>query len=471
MTTPGNYRKINFDRCDHKVLGTCDEETDGCCAVVACDLCLQLFDAELSPEQREFATPIDSVRISWDGTGYRGSLRNVVFESMWQRGYDGKCRFIVDIDDGFGYPQTLAFFKCETDAEAEYGGESASCMFPSGEATVTVPLEGAPKALVLVWSPLDIVTLRHRKEPGIECNFPACGDCTCSTRELCLELTSSDGCVESKIVNFLANPECPLQELPEWDYEFTCGYDVVTGSLRLEHNDETGQCELIHEVPAEYVEQVVVLEECKTIEEEFSWIVGEGDDAITYTLKVRDADCDTCDPVWGVCYCGPDNIVETIKVSIFSGLTGLTPLGTIIMRRALIPVPGCPNSTLAFPVPCQGFYGSATMMFPIGMGEFEENTLELRLYCATDCSSCFERRFGSGFGGFNDGRKGWRREPIQFEFLVCEPTFSAVIEASGSCQGYEENYTWKQPPTPADAQCYDNTEYQIQNYLLEQLTP
>jgi hypothetical protein len=262
-----------------------------------------LFDAELSPEQREFSTPIDSIRISWDGTGYIGTLRNVVFESMWQRGYDGKCRFIVDIDDGFGYPQTLEFFKCETDAEAEDEGESTSCMFPSGEANVFVPLEGAPKDLVLVWSPLDIVTLRHRNEPGIECNFPACGDCTCSTRELCLQLTSSDGCLKSEIVNFLANPECPLQELPVWEYNFACGYDVVAGSLRLKHNDETGQCELIHEVPEEYVEQVVVLEECKTIEEEFTWTVGDGDDAITYTLKVRDADCDTCEipPLIGCC--------------------------------------------------------------------------------------------------------------------------------------------------------------------------
>jgi hypothetical protein len=131
--------------------------------------------------------------------------------------------------------------------------------------------------------------------------------------------------LKSQIVKFNADPECIFQDLPVWEYNFTCGYDVVAGSLRLEHNDETGQCELIHEVPEEYVEQVVVLEECKTIEEEFSWTVGEGDDAITYTLKVRDADCDTCE-ILNFIPCCDNPVPDSINAHII-GVDGFGPEG------------------------------------------------------------------------------------------------------------------------------------------------
>ena len=285
MTTPGNYRKINFDRCDHRMLGTCADDTEGCCAVVACDLCLRLLDAYVTPEEYDIAIPIASGRATFSGDGYSGQVESITFLAEWLRDYEtGQCKLFVEIRDPFD-TQFLEFSKCY-DPEAD-------CMFPAGEQSVTFLLEGTPKAVKLVWTPLDVMTLRHRQEPYNECLLPACGDCTCSTRELCLTLSGTDGCIEALLVKATrVDEDCLLEELPEWDYSFTCNYKVISGSLRMEHNEVTGYCELIHEIASEYLEQVVILAECKTIDETFVWSMGE--DNVEYSLRVRSADCEDC---------------------------------------------------------------------------------------------------------------------------------------------------------------------------------
>lgn len=160
MTTPNLYKRVNFDRCDHKLLGTCAAPVGGCCAVVACAICLRLFrDIYPGEEVPEGAEPISSGRADFQEDGYRGGVDGAVtFEGYWVADYvTGDCKFIVTITDIFD-TQVFEFSKCGGDPEA-------SCLTPEGSALVTYKSE----LVTLIWEPLDIVTLRHRAEYSEDC--------------------------------------------------------------------------------------------------------------------------------------------------------------------------------------------------------------------------------------------------------------------------------------------------------------
>lgn len=443
MLTGPHIKKLNFDRCDHKVLGTCSTETEGCCGVVACNLCIQI-----TSDYTELV--VDRKVAPFSSPGYAATLGVVVFEAYWRRDYTtDECVFIVEVTDAVE-TQVLEFSKCY---------DAASCMAPAG--SVAIQYDGKPH--VLSWEPSDIVTLKHRVEG--ECKKPFCGECTCAPREICVTLTIG-GCTVSELVG-LEPSECKEEEPPVWEFTLVCpdGGPTVSGTVSLLREEYTNACILNVVIPAHYIDVDYEWLECPLIDDiVVPFTIGYENASVT----IRSADCDMCITKWGICYCGPDNIVETIKVSIFSGLHGLTPLGEVTMHRALLPVPGCANSTLDFPIPCQGFYGQATLMFPIGMGEYEENSIELRLYCATDCGQCFEHRFGTGDIDFP--YRGWIRNSIQSEFIECIPRFSSIA-FHGGCHGYEENYIWKIWPNPLEAGCFGNLNYQISEFLLEQKTP
>lgn len=151
MATPANYKQAKFDRCDHRLLGTCDEGTEGCCAVAACAICLKILD--------EYGELLASDAADFDGSGYVGSVGGISFRSFRGRSqYSDDCVFTVIIDEGGYDEQFLEFAQCDDD-------EAVSCREPTGEAEV----EYNGKPATLVWEPVETIIMKHRQTAGKAC--------------------------------------------------------------------------------------------------------------------------------------------------------------------------------------------------------------------------------------------------------------------------------------------------------------
>jgi hypothetical protein len=279
-------------RCQHRLFGTCATEVSGCCPAVACAICVKLVDG--GTEEVVAATEMD-----FDGDGYSGQVRNTTFESYWEADpYTGECSFHVWINRNAYAEQHLVFSRCNDDA---YDG--ASCKNPAGEATV----EDAGEELKLIWSGVNPLTLARRLrveptdyQPG-QCAEHFCGDCDCAPRKLCVTLSGAS-CYDVQLVEFSgAENDCGETGNPQWPVTFACDLFTWAGMVSIVRDDQTKQCRLqLSGGTDDYdqTEQSVVITECRDLTGEFTISVLEygAEEESSYSVTIKPADCDTCDP-------------------------------------------------------------------------------------------------------------------------------------------------------------------------------
>jgi len=159
----GRLINAGFGRCKHRVLGTCVDAADGCCAGVACAICVKLLDS--------YGEVVDGASFAWDGTGYSGSVGGFSFESYWLDNY-GDCEFHVIITAG-GYIEPIHIIKTKGEPSpvghnqgcspspgpvVSNDPDEACCMNPEGETEV----DDGDNTYTMTWGPVDPLILARR---------------------------------------------------------------------------------------------------------------------------------------------------------------------------------------------------------------------------------------------------------------------------------------------------------------------
>jgi hypothetical protein len=269
----GSLINAGFGRCKHRVLGTCVDAADGCCAGVACAICVKLLDG--------YGEVVDGASFAWDGTGYSGTVGGFSFESYWENNY-GDCEFHVIISAG-GYIEPIHIIKTKGDYT-----DAACCMNPGGETEV----DDGTDTYTMTWGPVDpLILARRLVSEG--CHERFCGDCDCAPRKLCLQV-SSDDCNVTEIIGLeenYADPDCPL---PVWPIDFTCGAFSFSGQLALVRDEYTGGCilQMSGTRGGEYDEesQDYAVTDCAALSASFTLT----EDYVDYIITISPADCDAC---------------------------------------------------------------------------------------------------------------------------------------------------------------------------------
>lgn len=210
-------------KCSERKSNSCDlTETDGCCAIIPCTLCLEFFVAPgtYSYGEAPFASS------SWSG-----SVAGAAFVAYWEQDYQsGECEFIVAVDGIIVYRKSCY--------------EGADCRDPSGSTTVTIGSDSG----TLSWSVYESRPLEYIQDPDTNCRTYFCDDCDCSCECLCVTVTPEGGsAVSGDICDTAYACDAPL-----WEGEV----GGIALSVALDR-DQYGQCVIV--VTADGEEQPPVL--------------------------------------------------------------------------------------------------------------------------------------------------------------------------------------------------------------------
>ena len=288
-------------KCSEFKSDTCDPiPTDGCCAVVACDYCLQ-FNGTYGTE---YATA------SFDVDGWYGTINGWAFVAYWERNYEsGECEFVVSVNGQEVYRNDC------------YGGQS--CRDSSDSVDITIGNESG----LLMWTKKDQRPLEYIIDPDTNCRTWFCGSCECTCEGLCVTVIHPYGDYDRGQICDVAYP-C---DAPTW--EGTVGDLDLSITLG---RDEYGDCILYG--TADYEELDIVATGCLIAAE---WTLADGTRIIVTCM-----DC-SCESTQENC-CDPR----------------CEPLQVVTVGEELIEVPGsCDNPlplTLTVDLTATPSYGSAT---------------------------------------------------------------------------------------------------------------
>lgn len=228
----GNRVLGDWKRCDEKKIGSCNEETDGCCAVVPCVLCISLFPygEDASYGKAEYTSG------EWIGT-----IAGLEFVAWFERNYDGECEFVITLAG----TEVVRVLKCDPYSPV-------SCRSPSGSVDVAIDyVEG-----VLEWDTYESLEVDMVVDPDTLCKVPFCGTCTCTCECLCVTLDPASG--EGATCAFELCNTAYSCDPPLWSGEITCGYTDYFLEFALEADQYTGQCLLAMSVDGEFIEYIEV---------------------------------------------------------------------------------------------------------------------------------------------------------------------------------------------------------------------
>lgn len=210
-------------KCSERKSNSCDlTETDGCCAIIPCTLCLEFFVAPgtYSYGEAPFA-----------GSSWSGSVAGAAFVAYWEQDYQsGECEFIVAVDGIIVYRKSCY--------------EGADCRDPSGSTTVTIGSDSG----TLSWSVYESRPLEYIQDPDTNCRTYFCDDCDCSCECLCVTVTDlAETETKGEICDTAYDCDAPL-----WEGEV----GGIALSVALDR-DQYGQCVIV--VTADGEEQPPVL--------------------------------------------------------------------------------------------------------------------------------------------------------------------------------------------------------------------
>ena len=215
---PGSPDELN--RCSERTSNDCDPtETDGCCAVIPCTLCVQ-FDADsISYATAEFTED-----------GWYATIAGASFRGYWERNYEtGDCEFNVSIDGEIVFTGTCYDLTCRDPAGATYTtiGDSSG---------------------ILSWAVYEPRKLEYVQDEETNCTTHFCDDCECSCECLCVTITEPDTTITNGEICDVSY-EC---DPPLW--EGTVGDFVLSLALG---RDEYGRCIITAIVDGEEQEPVL----------------------------------------------------------------------------------------------------------------------------------------------------------------------------------------------------------------------
>lgn len=225
----GLFRRMGqrWRKCREFVLGSCEEATDQCCAVIPCSLCLT-WSVEGEDDDGGVA--------DWDGDSWNGSVGPVSVVAFWERNYDDACEFVVQANGEEVFRQG----KCEE----SYGNTAGPCRNPSGSAEVTVGYTLG----TLSWSALETRELPYTEDED-GCIAHHCGTCDCTCECLCVTISHED--LACSAMGTFCSYHCNYgEESTEvvWQGEIVCGIETYSVKLSLIPNQYTGECEIFPEI-------------------------------------------------------------------------------------------------------------------------------------------------------------------------------------------------------------------------------
>jgi len=249
--TSGQLRKCSERRSD-----SCDPlETDGCCAVIPCDYCLEF----------ETYDGIQYGTATFSASGWAGRIAGAAFFGFWERGYkSGTCEFVVTLNE-------VEIYRISC-----YHGQT--CRDSSDEAGVTIEYESG----ILRWIKQEFKPLPYRIDEVTGCTVYFCGDCECTCECLCVTLTNVYG-ISSR--GELCGTLYPCADA---SWAGTVGGREI--SLALSH-DIYGECVLVSIIDG-VEEAVTSVEVCKAISATISLSNG---DVLSVTCKLCSCDLGDCE--------------------------------------------------------------------------------------------------------------------------------------------------------------------------------
>lgn len=371
MTWAAPWKSTKIKKCSEFIANCEQPETDGCCAVIPCSLCL-----EFNP----YTGPTVYGSAEFNGTAWTGEIAGIAFVGYWQRDLYGECAFYVTLSGEIVY--TLSCY------------EGADCKDPGDSAEVTIGYDTG----TLTWTkvlhrPLALVT-----DYETNCKRHFCGECDCSCLTLCATLTTPYCCT----VKFQLTDTAYECDGPVWSGSGTCDGDLYVVELYLENTDGSySGCSLSGTVNGEAV--TVELGGCT------GWTV-------TFTLD----DGTTLQVVCDACGCVDDEACGT-GCCWPTVTTPEYPCGYLVPIDFEVSAPGCgePDGVTgafgASGVPNQGYCGPCNASPPVFIGSIlgTRYTPGPGSYCFdTPCSIpvvlILECRDGGTTGGMDDCCGGFR---------------------------------------------------------------
>ena len=297
-------KTVPWRKCRDKKLGTCNTETDTCCAVIPCRLCLQ-WDQYGGTTSYGTADFVDG---SWLGT-----VSDHTFEAYWQRNEYGECEFFVFFDD----EEVKRYPTCAYDPYEE----TQNCRKPAGLIDVeTYVNQGTLRFSTVEPRPLP------RRITGEGCAENFCGDCECTCRKVCFIYAEGGGLLDEympptcgDLNTGLVSNECgEYVDGVYWEADVVCRGDGVHLRLELVRDPYDGTCILRLTVNGagryeEVFEKHII--GCRSFDEQFQL------DENTYVTATC-VDCGGCQPLTGACCdgrCAP-TVTETCLDPISSSL-------------------------------------------------------------------------------------------------------------------------------------------------------
>lgn len=372
-------------KCQERRSDSCSDETDGCCAVIPCTLCLEW--------QTDNGTSYGSAVFS--ETMWTGAVGGHTFNAYWERNEYGICEFVVVYGDTEVYR-----------ADCDNG---ASCRNPNGEAAATVDYEDG----TLHWSVYEPRELQLIDDPDTGCRTYFCDDCRCSCDEICVDVSEVIyGDFTDTYSGTLANIAYPCDP-PVW------AGPVGNFNLSLSlGRDEYGQCILIPVVNGNEQEPVLA-PGCASMAATIELTDGS-------TITVRCKQCD-CPETIGNCICGrPLGPTMQLLWSSGNGTHGSAAREfTLTYGMINEPTISCaPWSPGAFP----GYRGSVSGTFPLPMGGTKSDTLHVIMVCeCTACTRCVYYYFEN-----ETGTPGWILTDITSEDCNCPAILTVGTFSAGN---------------------------------------
>lgn len=279
-------------KCSERRSDSCTDETDGCCAVIACTYCLQwdVYGNDPVYGTADFAAD-----------GWYGTIAGAQFVGYWQRNYDtGECEFIVTLDGEEVYRKSC------------YEGQSCRDSSDSAEATIDY------EAGTLTWTRLEPRPLPYVVDDETGCRTWFCGDCECTCKCMCVTIT--DGYTSEACSGEICDTSYSDCDDPVWTGTIACAGTDYELSIAL-GRDSYGDCILRPTVNG--VEQdAITVDVCTAINATITL-----DDGTTIDIECKTCDCGGGGCV-GCCFCitepatNVDYVIDAPNCAALDGATG-----------------------------------------------------------------------------------------------------------------------------------------------------
>ena len=314
MTAMHSKISPRFKRCEEFVVGSCNDDTEDCCAVIPCSLCLELT---IYPDILYGFAPWIEESFQYYGTVTDPESGEHTFSAYWEKDYGtGDCQFVVEWDDEVVYTKGLC----------EYT-DPITCRDPGDEVEVDVEYGVTG---TLEWLVREMIEVRRVAEDG--CTVPWCDDCLCACKKLCVTVAYTDyvdeenSCIAEGVFDF-SGDQCTdgTATTVKWSGSATCESGKSWGGYIEMDVDSYGNCTISGELttgdPTAVLDSQGMITNCSQVAA--GWVIDEYDYDITVNISCLK--CGDCSPVFSDNCCderecpgfgGDNDMPSSLSISI-----------------------------------------------------------------------------------------------------------------------------------------------------------